>query len=311
MGSTKILTVTILIMTSIFFVYPQTTPEERCSSSGDRVCFDCFKSATCVDNGDGTFSLENFKRCPTTPTTYCDDSLFLCGSYGHCSPLPASYTICSCSSTSNCIADPNNPGTVLHCESDPPVSDPPCSAPAIDLTECACLSCSSRCPLVDDPNDNCTKYYFCHGPDLIESDCSAPLCFNQDECMCTEKTSSTTTLEPTTTPEPTITTPEPTITTPEPTTTTLEPTTTTPEPTTTTPEPTTITPEPTTTTPEPTTTEAELACTGGCPYVDDPTDNCQKYYYCTEYGNIPQNCPPLFCFNESACQCVPSEGTTV
>ncbi|RXG56425.1 hypothetical protein Avbf_12717, partial [Armadillidium vulgare] len=216
--------------------------------------------------------------------TLCDDSLFSSGSYGHCSPLPPSYnTICSCSSTSNCIADPNNPGTVLHCESDPPVSDPPCSAPAIDLTECACLSCSSRCPLVDDPNDNCTKFYFCNGPDLIESDCSAPLCFNQDECMCTEKTSSTTTLEPTTTtpepttttPEPTTTTPEPTTTTPEPTTTTLEPTTTTPELTTTTPEPTTITPEPTTTTPEPTTTEAELACTGGCPYVDDPTDNCQ------------------------------------
>ncbi|RXG65907.1 hypothetical protein Avbf_10405 [Armadillidium vulgare] len=267
-------------------------PEERCASAGDRVCFDCFKSATCVDNGDGTFSLESFMGCPTTPTTYCDDSLFSSGSYGQCSPLPPSYTICSCSSTSNCIADPNNPGTVLHCESDPPVSDPPCSAPAIDLTECACLSCSSTCPLVDDPNDNCTKYYFCNGPNLIESDCSAPLCFNQDECMCTEQTSSMTTLEPTTT------TPEP-----KPTTTTPEPTTTTPEPTTTTPEPTTTTPEPTTATPEPTTTEAELTCTDTCPYVDDPTDGCTKFYYCDGDNLVAATCPGVLCFNQGNCQC--------
>ncbi|RXG53139.1 hypothetical protein Avbf_11347, partial [Armadillidium vulgare] len=118
----------------------------------------------------------------------CDDTVNSPNEYGTCSPIGAQYTNCSCLSFSECIADINNPAVVLHCESDPVVTDPACSVPALDLTTCSCLSCSDDtvCPLVDDPNDDCRSYFVCNGRDLTAYNCSSGLCFDQTSCGCVE-----------------------------------------------------------------------------------------------------------------------------
>ncbi|RXG60208.1 Sushi, von Willebrand factor type A, EGF and pentraxin domain-containing protein 1, partial [Armadillidium vulgare] len=164
------------------------SPEYRCAAGAKYVCVNCFNFANCVDNGDGTFSLgSTLVQCPSEPNqAYCDDSIFTDASnYGQCSPLAESSTDCSCSSSTQCIADPNNPKTILHCEITPPTVDSPCLSPALDLTDCSCLKCTDEnCLLVDDPNDNCTKYYYCDDDYLISGECSSPLCFDQTECQC-------------------------------------------------------------------------------------------------------------------------------
>ncbi|RXG67566.1 Otopetrin-3, partial [Armadillidium vulgare] len=139
------------------------------------------------------FHLNQFIPCPTMPNpAFCDDTLFTDpAAYGQCSPIPASTTDCGCSSTTTCIADPNNASVVLHCESSPATSDTPCSVPAIDLDACSCLTCSDTCPLVDDPNDDCSMYYLCYQGNLLPDNCSAPYCFNQAECQCLEPISTT------------------------------------------------------------------------------------------------------------------------
>ncbi|RXG67065.1 hypothetical protein Avbf_18075 [Armadillidium vulgare] len=58
------------------------------------------------------------------------------------------------------------------------------------------------------------------------------------------------------------------------------------------------------------TTAVSITCSDECPYADDPTDDCSKYYYCSSEGNIEQKCPLSFCFDQSACQCRPSGETT-
>ncbi|RXG55482.1 hypothetical protein Avbf_16877 [Armadillidium vulgare] len=125
--------------------------------------------------------------CPSSPSqAYCDDSLYSEGSgYGQCSPLPESYTNCSCSSSTECMADPNNPKAILHCENSPTTVDSPCISPYFNLIDCSCLTCTDEsCPLVDNPNDDCEKFFYCDENSLIPGGCSSPLCFDQEECEC-------------------------------------------------------------------------------------------------------------------------------
>ncbi|KAB7502655.1 hypothetical protein Anas_12583 [Armadillidium nasatum] len=156
----------------------------------------------------------------------------------------------------------------------------------------------------------------------IPHECPDSLCFNQDECSCAPTATSSTKPQSTTTEPPSTTTKQPSTTTELPSTTT---TTTTEQPSTTTKPPSTVTEPPTTTTksiftttenPTPTiidfsSTTTELTCSSDCPYVDDPTDECSKYYYCSAEGNLEQACPPSFCFDQSACQCLPSQTTSI
>ncbi|KAB7503327.1 hypothetical protein Anas_10151 [Armadillidium nasatum] len=138
-----------------------------------------------------------------------------------------------------------------------------------------------------------------------------------------------TTTESTTTKQPSTTTELPSTTT---TTTTEQPSTTTKPPSTVTEPPTTTTKSIFTTTENPTptiidfsSTTTELTCSSDCPYVDDPTDECsKKLYECSRIlhvtggiitallkGNLEQACPPSFCFDQSACQCLPSQTTSI
>ncbi|KAL7646166.1 UNVERIFIED_CONTAM: hypothetical protein RMT77_003067 [Armadillidium vulgare] len=201
------------------------------------------------------------------------------------------------------------------------------TTPQFTETTTQIVTCPSDCPYVDDPSDDCSKYYSCYNGMNIPYECPGSLCFNQDECSClptetsSTKPQSITTEQPSTTTKQRLTTAE----LPSTTTTTATTKTTTKQPSTTTKPPSTIT-EPSTTTTKSsifTTTEnsattvidyssttTELTCSLDCPYVDDPTDECSKYYHCTEIGNIQKECPASFCFDESACQCMPYEGTT-
>ncbi|RXG61661.1 hypothetical protein Avbf_09935 [Armadillidium vulgare] len=127
------------------------------SGSGS-VCIDCFTSGKCVANEDGTYAVEINVICPDYPNqSYCDDTVSDPQYFGSCSPLPPAYTNCSCSSNTQCMEDANNPAVVLHCESSPPVADPPCPNSILDLTTCSCASCSDSCPFLDDPNDDCAR----------------------------------------------------------------------------------------------------------------------------------------------------------
>ncbi|KAL7646163.1 UNVERIFIED_CONTAM: hypothetical protein RMT77_003064 [Armadillidium vulgare] len=258
---TKIIILTAMFLNSIFLVRLQ-TPEERCQAVGDPVCFDCKRSGICADDGNGNFIITDIADCLLSPVmTYCDDSLD--GNSGQCTPLPPSYTNCTCTSSSgSCKTDPNDMRIIIHCDENPPVTDPPCSGPA-DLTTCACLSCSATCPLVNDPTDNCTKYYFCNDKELIPGECSGGLCFDQTVCQCSDKVSpspSTQTTAPTTTPTTTITSTS-------------------------------------------STSSSALTCPSGCPFVDDPTDNCGSFYICENGGITAHSCPGVLCFNQANCQC--------
>ncbi|RXG56188.1 Endoplasmic reticulum resident protein 29, partial [Armadillidium vulgare] len=164
-------------------------PEYRCEISGTGyVCLDCFSTGICVANGDGTYSVEFNYNCPDYPSaTYCDDTLSNPENFGTCFRLPPAYTNCSCSSNTQCMADVNNPAVVLHCESSPPVTDPPCSNSILDLTTCGCASCSDSCPFLDDPNDDCSSYFICYGTDFIQDTCSDGFCFHQESCLCVER----------------------------------------------------------------------------------------------------------------------------
>ncbi|KAB7503326.1 hypothetical protein Anas_10149 [Armadillidium nasatum] len=196
------------------------------------------------------------------------------------------------------------------------------TTPEFTETTTQIVTCPSDCPYVDDPSDDCSKYYFCYNGMNIPHECPDSLCFSQDECLCVPTATSSTKPQSTTTESPSTTTKQPSTTTELPSTTT---TTTTEQPSTTTKPPSTVTEPPTTTTksiftttenPTPTiidfsSTTTELTCSSDCPYVDDPTDECSKYYYCSAEGNLEQECPPSFCFDQSACQCLPSQTTSI
>ncbi|KAB7495447.1 hypothetical protein Anas_10710 [Armadillidium nasatum] len=158
-------------------------PEERCKTAGiGIVCIDCFSTGVCVANGDGTYSIRFNYNCTNS---VCDDTLISDPQfYGSCAPLNPDVTNCSCSSSTQCIADVNNPAVVLHCESSPPVTDPPCPNSMIDLNTCSCASCSDSCPFLDDPNDDCASYFICNGTDFIRATCSGDFCFDQESCGC-------------------------------------------------------------------------------------------------------------------------------
>ncbi|KAB7494610.1 hypothetical protein Anas_08420 [Armadillidium nasatum] len=47
-----------------------------------------------------------------------------------------------------------------------------------------------------------------------------------------------------------------------------------------------------------------LTCPPGCPFVDDPNDDCARYYICDPVnGLIPNKCPGVTCFDQEKCQC--------
>ncbi|KAL7631261.1 UNVERIFIED_CONTAM: hypothetical protein RMT77_018437 [Armadillidium vulgare] len=150
--------VTMLIISRL--THQITTPEDRCAiSESGFVCLDCFARGACLLNEeDGTYTVIFDHMCPSTPSQiYCDDTISDPQNFGSCSILAAD-TNCSCSSSTKCIADVNNPSVLIQCEEDMPMSDLPCLFPVLDLNSCSCASFSEdNCLLLDDPNDDCAK----------------------------------------------------------------------------------------------------------------------------------------------------------
>ncbi|RXG71160.1 hypothetical protein Avbf_07619 [Armadillidium vulgare] len=126
-----------------------------------------------------------------------------------------------------------------------------CVAPE---TTIAPITCPAGCPYADDPTDDCSKYYYCTENGNIQQECPASFCFDENACQCMPSEGTTGSYV---------------------------------------------------------TTAVSITCSDECPYADDPTDDCSKYYYCTEEGNIEQECPSSFCFDQSACLCLPVGTTSV
>ncbi|RXG59160.1 hypothetical protein Avbf_05928, partial [Armadillidium vulgare] len=67
----------------------------------------------------------------------------------------------------------------------------------------------------------------------------------------------------------------------------------------------TTTKSPTTKVTEPITgTIPTITCPPGCPFADDPNDNCGRFYICDGGDVISAKCPGILCFDQETCQCV-------
>ncbi|KAL7646162.1 UNVERIFIED_CONTAM: hypothetical protein RMT77_003063 [Armadillidium vulgare] len=51
-------------------------------------------------------------------------------------------------------------------------------------------------------------------------------------------------------------------------------------------------------------------CSESCPLLDDPNDDCPKFFFCNGNELIPSMCSPPLCFDQETCQCIDREATT-